>query len=58
MVAFPVPEAGDMVHQAWLLDAVQAQVVDAAKVVDPAADATVRAAGVTDNAQGACVTVI
>ena len=40
-----------------MLDAVQAQVVDIAKVVEPATDDTVLAVGDTDNAQGACVTV-
>ena len=44
-------------HQAALLEAVQAQVVFKANVVDPAADATLLAVGDTDNAQGAWVTV-
>ena len=40
MVPFPVPEEGEMVHQLWLLTAVQAQEPDTVKLVVPAADVT------------------
>jgi len=57
MVAFPVPDAGETVHQAASLEAVHAQEVVNAKVVEPAEEATDREVGDTVNAQAACVTV-
>ena len=58
MVPFPLPEVGEIVHQAWLLVAVHAPVPVTAKLVDPAAAATFWLAGVTVSVQpGACVTV-
>jgi hypothetical protein len=57
-VAFPLPDAGERVHHAWLLETVHAQVVVNAKVVDPAADVTFRLVGDTDNEQAAWVTEI
>ena len=58
MVALPVPDEGEMVHQVWLLEAVQVQVVDMVKLVDPAIDATLRVVGVIENEQAAWVTLI
>ena len=56
MVAVPVPDAGETVHQAASLEAVQAQEVVNTKVVEPAEEATDREVGDTVNAQAACVT--
>ena len=40
IVPFPVPDAGETVHQATLLEAVQAQEPVTVKVVVPAAEET------------------
>ena len=47
MVPLPLPEEGDMVHQAWLLVAVHAAVLVTAKLVEPADADTGRSEGVT-----------
>jgi hypothetical protein len=40
MVPFPDPEEGEMVHQVWLLVAVQAQEPETVKLVVPAEEDT------------------